>query len=368
MEVTAPNELLNEIALAEHAAVIRALGKRVIGDVIEMGRRLTDAKKIAGHGGWLPWLDREFGWSDDTARKLMQVSELAESRNLRDLNLPISGLYLLAAPSTPGEVRQDVIERIENGESLSVKHIKELIDEARSKQDIETAELLAVREAEIRAQYVPGLWSRKPPPEPENPKTYFLQFLRTKLHPVAEKVLPLMKADEFAHLVKSIKAHGQFDPISVVEHEGDWVILDGVCREIACGIAGVEPNYKKITVDDPCSYWMSANLMRTHLSEFQRAMADACLTVPDEDEESYDHDQLPPPIVVARYVRAHASPAYVEAVIKGTMQLYSAYNLTVESQCKTQSDLKERAELNRQRPDVPRNIEPWQKSCCCSPN
>jgi hypothetical protein len=97
MIVSMPAHMSIEIALAEHAAVIRALGKRVVGDVIEMGRRLTDAKKIAGYGGWLPWLDREFGWSDDTARKLMQVSELAESRNLRDLSLPISGLYLLAA-------------------------------------------------------------------------------------------------------------------------------------------------------------------------------------------------------------------------------------------------------------------------------
>ena len=48
------------IALAEHAAVIRALGKRVVGDIIEIGRRLTEAKRLAGHGGWLPWLD----WRD----------------------------------------------------------------------------------------------------------------------------------------------------------------------------------------------------------------------------------------------------------------------------------------------------------------
>jgi hypothetical protein len=39
----------------------------VIGDIIEIGRLLTEVKKIAGHGNWLPWLDREFGWSDSTA-------------------------------------------------------------------------------------------------------------------------------------------------------------------------------------------------------------------------------------------------------------------------------------------------------------
>jgi hypothetical protein len=48
--------------LVEHAAAIRALGKRVVTDVIEIGARLTECKRIAGHGSWLPWLNREFGW------------------------------------------------------------------------------------------------------------------------------------------------------------------------------------------------------------------------------------------------------------------------------------------------------------------
>lgn len=46
----------NEVAVAEHAAVIRALGKRVVGDIVEIGRRLADCKERLGHGEWLPWL------------------------------------------------------------------------------------------------------------------------------------------------------------------------------------------------------------------------------------------------------------------------------------------------------------------------
>jgi len=41
-----------ETALADHAAVIRELAKRGIGDTIEIGRRLTEAKKLVGHGNW----------------------------------------------------------------------------------------------------------------------------------------------------------------------------------------------------------------------------------------------------------------------------------------------------------------------------
>jgi hypothetical protein len=160
-----------ETILAQNAEVIRALGKRVIADVIEIGRRSIESKELCGHGNWLPWLKREFGWTEMTATRFMNVHSLAgKSNKLLDLELPVSGLYLLAAPSTPEQVQQQVISRVENGERLSVSDVKRLIAEA--------AELLADREAEIRAEYVRG-WSRRPPPEPENPREHWLQFLRT---------------------------------------------------------------------------------------------------------------------------------------------------------------------------------------------
>jgi hypothetical protein len=40
-----------------------------------------------------------------TALNFMQCHNFAKSGNLRDLSLPVSGLYLLAAPSTPDEAR-----------------------------------------------------------------------------------------------------------------------------------------------------------------------------------------------------------------------------------------------------------------------
>uniref|UniRef100_A0A973W017 DUF3102 domain-containing protein n=2 Tax=Bradyrhizobium septentrionale TaxID=1404411 RepID=A0A973W017_9BRAD len=150
----------DEIALAEHAAVIRTLGKRVVADIIEIGRRLTQAKQIAGHGNWLPWLKQEFGWTDDTALNFMRVAELAKSRNIRDLTLPVSGLYSLAAPSTPDEARQDIIARAEAGEHLSVEDVRCIIEEARAK-DGATHERaitdlraeIARREQAVRAEY-----------------------------------------------------------------------------------------------------------------------------------------------------------------------------------------------------------------------
>jgi Protein of unknown function (DUF3102) len=120
--------------LAKHAAAIRRLGKRVVADVIEIGRLLAECKRICGHGNWLPWLDREFGWTDDTALNFMRVYELSKSRNFRDLSLPLSGLYLLAAPSTPQEARDEIIERAQAGETIPVAEAKHIIEHAKDQQ------------------------------------------------------------------------------------------------------------------------------------------------------------------------------------------------------------------------------------------
>jgi hypothetical protein len=113
-----------DIKLAEHAEVIRTLGKRAIRDIIEIGRRLTDAKAIAGHGNWLPWLEREFGWSERTGRRFMEVHAITlKSANLADLTVDASSLYLLAAPSTSDEVREAVVE------------VKKMIADAADKDD-----------------------------------------------------------------------------------------------------------------------------------------------------------------------------------------------------------------------------------------
>jgi hypothetical protein len=134
MRVLVPEDLTRhaDIALAEHVAVIRALGKRVVRDIIEIGGRLTECKNIVGHGGWLPWLEREFGWSERAARNFMQAHELSlKSANFADLDVPVSALYLLAAPSTPGEVVDAAVDRAANGEKLTVEQVKDMIAEAR---------------------------------------------------------------------------------------------------------------------------------------------------------------------------------------------------------------------------------------------
>jgi Protein of unknown function (DUF3102) len=82
----------NARTLARHATEIRRLGKRVVSDVIEIGRLLVESKELVGHGDWLPWLSREFQWSDTTAERFMRVHKLSlKSGNLPNLDIPLSG-------------------------------------------------------------------------------------------------------------------------------------------------------------------------------------------------------------------------------------------------------------------------------------
>ena len=52
---------------------------------------------------------------------------LARSRKLRDANLPLSCFYLIAAPSTPDEARDEILERAETGERVPVAEAKKII-------------------------------------------------------------------------------------------------------------------------------------------------------------------------------------------------------------------------------------------------
>jgi hypothetical protein len=126
---------LDDPILAEHATAIRRLGKFVLDNVIEIGRRLTEAKEICGHGKWLPWLDREFAWKERTAQRYINVYEAFGSNpsGLTDLELPLEGLYLLAAPSTPPETRAEIIKQAEAGELVTVAVVKAAISKTKPK-------------------------------------------------------------------------------------------------------------------------------------------------------------------------------------------------------------------------------------------
>jgi hypothetical protein len=151
----------DDVILADHARMIRLLGNRVIGDLIEIGRRLVDARdNRCKHGEWLQWLEREFGdWSRQTADNYIHVFESFGqiANRVGNLNIDCRSLYMLAAPSTPEAARDEVIERSEAGERMTPAQIKEIVDKAVNAEIEPKLEALRAeafqREAELRAEY-----------------------------------------------------------------------------------------------------------------------------------------------------------------------------------------------------------------------
>jgi antitoxin (DNA-binding transcriptional repressor) of toxin-antitoxin stability system len=110
---------------------IRRLGKQTAESICEIGRLLTEVKARLPHGKWLPWLAAEFAWSETTARRFMDSHELFKSAKLEDLprllELPPSAVAEIAAPSTPEPARQEVLARVEQGEKVTTKAVKDIV-------------------------------------------------------------------------------------------------------------------------------------------------------------------------------------------------------------------------------------------------
>jgi len=79
---------------------------------------------------------------------------------------------------------------------------------------------------------------------------------------------PPMPEDQLQELVEDIKANGLIEPITLFE----GMILDGVHRFKACGIAKVKPEYVEWDDSDALRWVMSKNLHRRHLSPTQKIM------------------------------------------------------------------------------------------------
>ncbi len=121
--------------LNKHADAIRAYAQRSVQDVIEIGRRLAEAKKMLGHGNFLPWIEREFAWSEDTAERLIAIYALQRQiPHVAELALPLAALAALGRSTTPPEAIEAVVEKVHAGEKLTVSEVKATIKEAKARK------------------------------------------------------------------------------------------------------------------------------------------------------------------------------------------------------------------------------------------
>lgn len=108
---------------------IRVLVRRSATDITEIGGKLIQVKERIGHGLFGVWLEQEFGWTDRTAQRFMNVAErFGKSDNLSDLTIAPSALYLLAAPSTPEAAVEEALSQAEGGAAVTYTRTREIVE------------------------------------------------------------------------------------------------------------------------------------------------------------------------------------------------------------------------------------------------
>ena len=155
---------MNEIALSNNLSQIEleiAHHKQIAGQSIwEIGRRLNHVKENdLAHGQFMEWL-KKIEFSQKVANQFMKVAkELPNSATSQ--NLGINALYLIA--TLPEEEKQEQIEKIEQGDTPTVRELQEvkrklkLKDQALEavKGELERAKAVKPTEKVIEKEIIP---------------------------------------------------------------------------------------------------------------------------------------------------------------------------------------------------------------------
>ena len=232
-----------EFARTEAEEIRRLLGKTA-EHLLEVGRRLIDVKATLNHGEWGDYLRREFDWNERTAQRFMNVAERFKNDNLSDLNIAPSALYLLSAPSTPDEVRGEIIDRARTGERITHGAAK----------------------AAIQASKLPVL----------------------EIDPEFSNIYPPIDPKRYALMEKSIVEQGVIVPLKA------WrgILLDGHIRYEICRKHSIPFEVEEVDLPDRAAarrYIYSIN-MRANYSEDQLAMICVHLEEHLESEQANSAD------------------------------------------------------------------------------
>ncbi len=102
-------------------------------------RVIRQFEEALPHGVFGKWLNTEFGWAERTAQNYMRAAEtFGDNRNVAVL--PSRLLYRLQAPSVPPELRDDVLQRAEQGERFTEADVGRLLRNAAAHRKMTLAE------------------------------------------------------------------------------------------------------------------------------------------------------------------------------------------------------------------------------------
>ena len=122
--VVIENRLVNEIV-----TITNQTRQTLLFNSIEIGRRLTEAKRIVKHGQWTKWLKERVDYSQRTANNFMKIYEQYGKSGLAEKSQSIADLsytQALALLEVPTEQREEFAEK-ENAKDLTIKELQEKV-------------------------------------------------------------------------------------------------------------------------------------------------------------------------------------------------------------------------------------------------
>lgn len=119
----------HEARLRHLATNIHNIGCKQTAGGVEIGKMLIEAKGGLEHGEFSEWCKSEAGYGTRRAELLMSLANFA-AKEPEVLRIPQSAGYLLAAPSAPKHVIQQVLSVARDGGRVKVSWVEKLLEEA----------------------------------------------------------------------------------------------------------------------------------------------------------------------------------------------------------------------------------------------
>jgi Protein of unknown function (DUF3102) len=136
-EVILPSQFDYSELSSSVANFLRGQAQRIrrhaASSVINIGKDLAGAKHYLIHGAFVAWVESEVGIPARTAQAYMRVARWASQKGATVAHFPPSLLYMLSASNTPEAFVSDVVRRVNAGERISIRALR---DQLRDLRDI----------------------------------------------------------------------------------------------------------------------------------------------------------------------------------------------------------------------------------------
>lgn len=205
------NTIIANTELNKIEKEIIKLKNQTAENMILMGQKFIEAKKLVPHGQWGKWLESKVGFSQRTANQFMRIAKEYSSNSQAISNLESTKIYLLM--ELPVEEREEFVNQ-NDLQNMSTRDMKEKLKEYKRNNDI---------------------WNVVDKERDENKYDVIIEYLKPL--PNHEKYLGKIRGNNYIDFLSSIQKYGIIRPIIITR---DMMIVDGHERVRACKDLGWE--------------------------------------------------------------------------------------------------------------------------------